>query len=188
MDQQRPLEHDLNKRPLPPKWSETQSQIPTQCDHPVWVAHVKVGEPLSVSTCQLCRAINWDELRADFEKLTAGFVSQDGEVICWKGQNYIRQGDEPDQVEIIRGDGKTIEQRHFLLKANEIVNTEERPEDALRRYARRLVELQEGLKARGIDLSQVSEDGVVSVALEALDEAIGAAKAWAESTGKAGPD
>lgn len=65
-----------------------------QCDHPVWVTHVLGGEPLSVSICQLCGGINWNELRAEFEAkagLREAFASEDGAVICWKGKNYISQ-------------------------------------------------------------------------------------------------
>lgn len=131
-----------------------------QCPHPVWVTRILGGEPLSVSICQLCGDVNWKQLREDFKEaaaldymsflkntLTGAFASEDRSVVNWQGQNYIKQ---PDPAK----------------------DTEECPEDAARRYARQLLELQEGLKERGVNLDNICEDHLVKVALECWDEAI----------------
>lgn len=92
------------------------------------------------------------------------FASADQSVICWRGRNYVPQ-EEPEAVHIC-GDGCTA--RHDYAEG---------PEDAARRYAGRLLALQEGLRSRGYDLSMVTEDDMVQFALDALDEARADAKA-----------
>lgn len=59
--------------------------------------------------------------------------------------------------------------RKRRLQADEVVNATELPEDAARRYARQLLQLQEGLKERDWDLSMVTEDGLVEWALNLID-------------------
>lgn len=91
------------------------------------------------------------------------FASPDSSVICWRGRNYVPQ---PAPV----------------------VNAEERPEDTARRYARQLLALQSGLRERGWSLDHCGEDGIVNLALAALDERDADAKANAEIANRAGPD
>jgi hypothetical protein len=53
------------------------------CDHPVWVTHLRGGEPLTINICQLCGDINWQQLREDLEVILMNgdisSISEDGE-------------------------------------------------------------------------------------------------------------
>lgn len=79
--------------------------------------------------------------------LPEAFASEDGSVICWKGQNYVPQAPEP-------------------------TNACERPEDTVRRYASQLVKLQSGLRERGFTLDHCGEDGLVDLVLGELDRLV----------------
>lgn len=41
--------------------------VAAECDHPVWVTHMRGGEPMHVQTCQLCGLINWDDLKEQWD-------------------------------------------------------------------------------------------------------------------------
>ena len=154
--------------PLPPKWSEALSSgAAADCDHPVWVAHIKGGEPLSVSVCQLCRAINWDQLREDFEEKARLLL-----------EAYDPDPDLPgmrEGADLIGGEADSAP-----------INTSERPEDAARRYAGQLLALRRGLIERNWDTTSLSEDEIVVYALAALDELDADAKANAVIAHEAG--
>lgn len=166
------------------------------CDHPVWVTHLRGGEPLSVSICQLCGDINWQQLREDLEARgpqlglasTRDLLSE----LAARGRtevHYVELGGAMlmgamSLLEQLPGsmlDYRTVgEEGHYTKQQPEPVNIEERPEDAARRYAGQLLALQEGLKERGVNLDNICDDHVVRVALECLDEATEAVKANAE--------
>lgn len=172
--------------PLPPKWSEAlSSSAAADCDHAVWVAHIKGGEPLSVSVCQLCRAINWDLLREDFgEQLRKAM---------WPPEGVPTLG---DLLQDLKRHGLTLSpaQEAYLLECGEQadtsepgpVNTSERPEDAARRYAGQLLALRRGLIERNWDMTSLPEDEIVAYALAALDELDADAKANAVIAHEAG--
>lgn len=50
------------------------SMSPRSCEQHHWVAHVRGGQPLSISTCSLCDEINWGLLKADFEEKAREFA------------------------------------------------------------------------------------------------------------------
>ena len=58
------------------------------------------------------------------------------------------------------------------------INAEETPMQAARRYAGHLNRLGSGLRERGLSLDHCGEDGLVELALSALDEAVKAARQW----------
>lgn len=46
----------------------------SDCNPCHWVAHVRGGEPLSVSTCSLCGQVNWALLAEDFREAAREFA------------------------------------------------------------------------------------------------------------------
>lgn len=49
------------------------------CDHPVYVHHMRGGEPLTIPLCQLCGAVGWDDLReqvAEHRRLVLGEAAE----------------------------------------------------------------------------------------------------------------
>lgn len=137
-----------------------------KCDHH-WVAHVKGGEPLSVSTCSQCGVINWDLLREDYERSLVekmGLTPNEEIHIC--GDKCSRNHAEFRA----RRPGKVRpENPELVQEIREVVNAEETAEDTARRYAGQLLALQEGLLSRGVDLTMATEEDMVPKALEELD-------------------
>jgi hypothetical protein len=47
----------------PPRADQVEPSPQSLCDHPVYVHHIRGGEPLTIPLCQLCGEIGWDDLR-----------------------------------------------------------------------------------------------------------------------------